>query len=996
MSAIEETDAATKHEGLWIGVLGPLQVVLAGTEARSLPPAQRAVLGLLALAGGSPLHRESLVEAVWSGDPPKSASGLIQTYVSRLRSMLGALLESDRVVIPAIAGAGYRLVLAEEQLDVLVFRRAAHDARRALAAGDAGEACHAFEQAIGLWRGEPLADVGALREHPAVTALAQERVQVVLEYADAALAAGWPDRVLPHLRAHVTRNPLDEASHARLLMVLAGTGRQAEALKVYEELRSRLDEELGVLPGPELREAHARVLRQEIPARAQREGRADAWMPLFHLPAAPADFTGRAADSTALIATVCPNDDHPGVPLVAISGQPGIGKTSLALYGAHKVRARFPDGQLWVHLAGASARPRDPADVLGELLRALGVPGAAIPDGCSERAACYRSRLAGRRVLVVADDAATAAQIRPLVPGTPGCAVVVTSRVRLEDLDGARLIPLEVMAADEAVGLLALMVGADRVAAELSAADTLVEACGALPLALRIAGAKLAARPSWPLSAMVRRIASSHDRLRELQAGDRSVRASIAPSYESLPEPRRRAFRLLALLGPVDFAEWVVGVLLGEPDSADVISELTSRSLLTTLGADSTGELRYRLHDLLRDYAAERLVEEPIADQDAALERMLNAWVQLAQIADSQLPPEPFFPPPARMPAPAVVPGKEAERLTADPVSWFMTERINMLAAIEQACQKGQPDLARQLASHQCAFHHLQDRYDESEVMWRMIAERAEKSGARVVGNYARLRVGASVVERGKVADAFPLIDGCLHASEEVAETEILALVLYWRAACASYRHDWEQARRDADRGVCAAREAGSRFAEFLNLRGLSDALGRSGDVQHAVEVSVQAVEIAAELGVASYQLAAVHNLAYANLLAGSYDTAKEVLQQRLELSRKLGDIRAEALSLALLGDTYHALGEYGMAASCLHQALPLLRAHHADLHHATCLMKLGYAYESMGSYREAVGYLKESLMRYKELRFPAKVELAQSALDRCRAAVAHSTPRFV
>jgi hypothetical protein len=203
--------------------------------------------------------------------------------------------------------------------------------------------------------------------------------------------------------------------------------------------------------------------------------------------------------------------------------------------------------------------------------------------------------------------------------------VVVTSRVRLEDLDGARLLPLEVMAADEAVSLLALMVGADRVAADLSAADTLVEACGALPLALRIAGAKLAARPSWPLSAMVRKITSSQDRLRELQAGDRSVRASIAPSYESLPELHCRAFRLLALLGPVDFAEWVVGVLLGEPDAADVISELTSRSLLTTLGADATGELRYRLHDLLRDYAAERLVEEPVADQDAARERLLNA-----------------------------------------------------------------------------------------------------------------------------------------------------------------------------------------------------------------------------------------------------------------------------------------------------------------------------------------------------------------------------------
>jgi len=991
VAVVERMDCTAGKEGggLWIGILGPLQVVSDGAEARALPAAQRAVLGLLALACGSPVRRESFVDAVWGGKPPPSASGLIQTYVSRLRSMLGALLESDRVVIPAIAGAGYRLLLAEEQLDVLVFRRAAHDARRALAAGDAGEACHAFARAIGLWRGEPLADVDALREHPAVTAQAQERVQVVLEYADAALAAGWPDRVLPHLQTLATRNPLDEASHARLLMVLAGTGRQAEALTVFEELRRRLDEELGVLPGPELREAHARVLRQEIPARAQRNGRVYEWQPVFQLPAAPADYTGRDAETEELIAAVCPSRDHPGVPIVAISGHPGVGKTSLAMYAAHKVRARFPDGQLWVPLAGASARPRDPGDVLGELLRALGIPGSAIPDEPAERAGCYRSRLAGRKVLVVADDAATAAQIRPLVPGTAGCALVVTSRARLEGLDGAHLMPLDVMSTDDAVGLLGQIVGESRVAAELDDASSLVEACGALPLALRIAGAKLAARPSWPLSAMVRKITSNHDRLRELQAGDRSVRASIAPSYESLPEPHRRAFRLLALLGPVDFAEWVVGVLLGEPVAADVISELTSRSLLTTLGADATDELRYRLHDLLRDYAAERLVEEPIADQDAARERLLKAWVQLAQLADSQLPPEPFFPPPVRVPAPGIVPGKEAERLTADPVAWFTAERVNSLAAIEQACQQGRLDLARQLASHQCAFHHLQDRHDDSELIWRMIAERAEKSVDPVSSNYARLRVGASMVERGRVAEALPIFGQCVHMSESIEEYETLALALYWSSACASYLLDFEPARLHAERGVSAARRAGSRLAELMKLRALSEALAKSGSPVRAIDASEQAVAIASDLGVASYELAALHNLAYATLLSGRHHRAMELFLRRLDLSRELGDTRGDALSLALLGDVHLAMGEHEVAADYLHQALPLLRAHHAGLHCAMCLRKLGCAYEALARHAEAVGYLRESLLLYQQFRVPGQVERARRALYRCQAAIA-------
>jgi len=311
------------------------------------------------------------------------------------------------------------------------------------------------------------------------------------------------------------------------MIALASADRQADALRAYEQVRRRLDEELGVLPGPALRAAHMQVLRQDIPvARVAHWGEpsprtpvayrgepspripaayreepspgtpaVQAWQPVCQLRAAPADFTGRGAECADLISAVDPGGDQPGVPVVAISGPPGIGKTSLALHAAHKIRARFPDGQLWVQLAGASARPRDPGEVLGEVLRALGLPGSAIPEDCSERAVCYRSHLAGRRIVVIADDAATAAQVRPLIPGTSGCALIVTSRSRMEGLDGAHLIPLDVLPPDDAAGLLSRIVGAGRVAAELDATGELVAACGALPLALRIAGAKLAARP---------------------------------------------------------------------------------------------------------------------------------------------------------------------------------------------------------------------------------------------------------------------------------------------------------------------------------------------------------------------------------------------------------------------------------------------------------------------------------------------------------------------
>ena len=577
--------------GLRIRVLGPMLIAQAGTEIRALAAGQRTVLGLLALSHGSPVRRESIIDVLWGDQPPTSAAGIVQTYISRLRSVLDPVGAASRVHLPASDGAGYRLQATADELDLLEFRWLVDSARQACAAGDADRACRAYERAVALWRGEPLADVDALRGHPAVVALADELAAAVLEYADSAALAtnGWQDRVLPHLRALAARDPLHEASHARLMTALSGAARQAEALREYHELRRRLDEQLGVRPGPAVREAYAQILRQEAPARVRPGAAGDGWAPVFQLPAALADFTGREAECQGIVGAVSAGD-HPGVPLVAISGPPGAGKTTMALYIAHKLRDQFPDGQLWVELTGSSARPRSAGEVLGELLRALGVDGSGIPDGDAERAVCYRSRLA-RRMLVVVDDAASAGLVRLVTPGTAGCALIVTSRTRLEGLDGAHLVPLEAMTADNAVSLLARIIGPRRIGAEPDAAQELVRACGALPLALRIVGAKLATRPSWPVSAMAGRITQGNSLISELEAGGLSVRASIASSYESLPERLRRAFRLLALLGPSDFAGWVVGALLGD---AGPTGSRCRRRADQPVPAHAAGRGRYR------------------------------------------------------------------------------------------------------------------------------------------------------------------------------------------------------------------------------------------------------------------------------------------------------------------------------------------------------------------------------------------------------------------
>jgi tetratricopeptide (TPR) repeat protein len=717
-----------------------------------------------------------------------------------------------------------------------------------------------------------LADIDILRGYPAVVALAHELAAAVLEYADFAISGGGsPERVIPHLRALTSRDPLDEPSRARLMMVLATEDRQAEALQIYQDLRQRLDEQMGVLPGAAVQEAHARILRHEFPDRGEWAGLGAAhgpWTPVCQLPPAPADFTGRSAGCDDVIGAVTSGGGHPGVPLVAISGPPGVGKTTLALYAAHKVRDRFPDGQLWVELAGSSARPREPGDVLGEILRALGVSGPAIPGDFSERAVAYRSQLAGKRILVVVDDAATAAQLRLLTPGTSGCALLVTSRVSLEGLDGAHLIPLEVMSSDDAASLLTQIVGPSRVGAEPDAAADLVRACGALPLALRIVGAKLAARPHWPLATMVRRISGSHDRLSELQAGDLSVRASIASSYESLPERLRRAFRLLALLGPSDFAEWVVGALLGEPGADDVIIELTGRSLLTPLSVDATGEPRYRLHDLLRDYAAERLAGEPVAEKNGALGRLLTGWLQLAQQANSHLPPEPYFPPPAAEPSSGIVAGQLAGRLTADPIAWFTAERINLRAAVEQACQLDQVDLARQLAHLQGAFQYLQDRYDDAELLWRMIADSADRSGDRQADAvYAHVR-------------SWPGLGTTIKRSRSVRRQLLSPTVSAW------LRISWRRCTASLFRACEQGREIGNARSEGVARGVLADAYHRMGE----------------------------------------YDLAAECLLQAIPLFQERHAHRYHALSLLKLGIAYEGMGRYPLAVSYLEQSMILFR----------------------------------------------------------------------
>jgi len=663
--------ASGRHGMLRLGVLGPVQ---AWRGAAAIPlgaPMQRAVLGLLALYPESGLRRAALIDALWGDDPPATAAAMIQSYVSRLRGALGG--SGHDGLLAAVTG-GYRLDAEACQIDHVAFATLVSQARGIRAAAAASVA---YARALALWRGDPLGEVDALREHPAVIRLNLLRAEAVTEYAEAASAAGWHDRVLGELQALASREPLNERAHARLMVALAGSGRQADALGLYEQLRRRLDEQLGIGPGAELADAHARVLRQDIPGSGparivataptrdhpgpqealgpEPSPAAGAWAIVpRQLPAGAPHFAGRAAELAALTEMLSQGADVPAratdapgggmVVISAIGGMAGVGKTALALEFAHRMAGRFPDGQLYLNLRGfePSGEPLTAADAVRAFLNALQVPPAQVPATAEAQEGLYRSLLADRRMLIVLDNATDATQLRPLLPGRGGCLVVVTSRRQVAGLaatHGAHLLSLDVLPAAEARDLLTARLGTARAASEPEAIAELAELCSRLPLALSIAAALTAARPGLSLAALVAELQDQRRRLDVLDAGDAtaSVRAVFSWSYDRLSDPAARMFRLLGLHPGPDVTIPAAASMTGisRDDARQLMAELTGSNLLAEHVPG-----RFAFHDLMHAYAADQARRHDDGQESrAAVQRALNFYLQTAWAADRLLNP---------------------------------------------------------------------------------------------------------------------------------------------------------------------------------------------------------------------------------------------------------------------------------------------------------------------------------------------------------------------
>lgn len=654
-------------EAMRFDVLGPLRVCRGERELDLGFPQQRALIGLLVVCVGRAVPVGEIVDVLWPERPPTSARNVVHRYAGSLRRLLepGLPPRAPGSRLPRRAG-GYLLEAGEDEVDLLRFRALTKRGRRAAATGRSEVALRHFVEALSGWRGPVAMGIPApIREHAVFAAVERELALTTRMAADAALLCGRFELVLPRLRQAVELDPLNESLRARLVMALAGSGLQAEALTAYDRVRRLLAEELGVAPGAELTAAHTRVLRQELgpgrrgtpgppagsgpvtqsgpaalsrpvtpsdpagPARRRADRAADHLVRPAQLPPDPVGFVGRRTELDALLRTTDAAAASAGAPAtVLISGMAGIGKTTLAVHWAHRVADRFPDGRLHVSLRGfePSGAPLEPAEALRGMLAALGVPAPRMPSGLDSLSGLYRSTLAGRRLLVLLDDAADTEQVRPLLPASPGCLTLVTSRRALSGLtaSGAHPLPLGLPSVADARAALALRTGPDRSAAEPEAADEIVARCGRLPLALAIVAARTVGRPDLPLSAVAAELRRSRGSLDAFTGGGETsdARTAFTCSYRRLPPENARLFRLLSLHPGPDLTAAAAAALVGLPARRTrlLLDELADAHLVTEHAPG-----RYAPHDLLRAFAAElsETYDSP-EERHAARDRLLD------------------------------------------------------------------------------------------------------------------------------------------------------------------------------------------------------------------------------------------------------------------------------------------------------------------------------------------------------------------------------------
>ncbi|MFD7658505.1 BTAD domain-containing putative transcriptional regulator [Actinosynnema sp. NPDC059797] len=942
-------------EHLRFEVLGLLRAVRGGEEVDLGAAKQRAVLTVLLLARNTPVSRDQIIEAVWGDHPPSSAVNLVQTYVAGLRR---ALEPSRARRAPAelltSVGDGYLLRVEPSAVDLDDFERRVVAANRLRASGDLVAAATALEEALALWRGEPLGGVAGLFAEVERGRLVERRLAVLEERAELMLLIGRGAEQVPALASLVAEHPLRERGHGLLMRALCQAGRQAEALAAYREARRVLVEELGVEPGPELRKLHQAVLSGDNPEPPTRPVVLPAAGPVQPVPITPAQLPrasvsliGRDAELARLDGLLA---EHPGGGLVlVVTGPAGVGKTALALHWANRVREEFPDGQLYVDLHGydPNREPLGAGEVLNRFLRALGVPSPDIPVTVEERSALFRTLIADRRMVVMLDNARGSTELLPLLPGPPSC-VVVTSRRRLVGLVAhaeARLVELDMLDLDASVAVVGRVAGRDG--EETAALRRLAVLCDGLPLALRIAAARLAVSPALKVSELVAELDDEHGRLAALglEDEDSTVRAALDASRRALSPLPARLLALLGLHPGPDVTAFVVAAMarVRVSEAQRALDALTTANLLS---ANEAG--RFVAHDLVRVYTRTLAAELGPEERRSATGLMLDYYLHCADLADGRLPvargnsvrvaPEN---PPAEVPKLAG---------SAEAFAWLDAEQVNVIAAAE---------LAAEGADRAWLVHAWQLPYTLSRFFWL----RADRS--------TWLRT----------------TETALKAATELGDPEAKFVMLFNSGiALAQFGRVDESLARHRE-ALEVARASGDANAQARALTTVADMLQGLGRVDESEASYREALEVSRLAGSRWAEANAHHNLGLLHLASHRYDEARTWLGTAVGMYREVGEQCGESTCHTDLAMVLLESGQGAEALASARTALSVASAAASPYHQAVAHDRLAVVLDRQGQ-PGAVAHWQRALALFTELN-ATEADQVRARLARSRAATA-------
>jgi DNA-binding SARP family transcriptional activator len=1013
-------------------ILGPLEVLFAERQVELGGQRQQIILATLALEANRVIRVTRLMEALYGEDLPSTSRVQVQICISALRRLFAAHGHPDAIVTRT---QGYSLQIPEDSLDLHRYEEALTQARQLREFRRLDESVGQYRQALALWRGPALDGIESRVVQGAAERLFERRLTTTEECIELELKLGRHREVIDELNSLVAENPLRARLREHLMLALYRSGRQAEALDTYRAARRLFIDELGLEPGDELRRLEHAILTSDpklaLPAQiAVPPPRppvitrpiepevlavpvvpvvapisavpvAPVVAPISAVPVAPvvapvsatpagpgvspvpcllptdiADFTGRSQQIEAIqhqFALATGDIARFAVPVVVMAGKPGIGKTTLAVHAAHRLAASYPDGQLYADLHGRHPEQIAPNRVLERFLRALGVPGTQMPEMLEERAELYRTLLADRRVLVVLDNAGDEDQVRPLVPGTSQSAVLITSRSRMAGLPGAVHIDIDVFKADQSMELLSRIAGPERVRTEPDSTAELAELCGHLPLALRIAGARLAARQHWSVEHLVERLANEARRLDELKHSGMGIRASISLTYDHLEDDARRLFRLLTVLDFAHFSPWVAAAALDTSffEAQDLLDDLADAQLIETTDAGRGVHAQYRFHDLIRVFARERLAaEDPVEERQQALRRVMGALLFLSGEAHRGVYGGDYLR--VRITAELFpLPERQVRQLVDPPLHWFERERLTIVAAVRQAVQAGLVEHCWSLAVTAVTLFesriYLSDWRETHQIALEAVRATGDERGqAAMLYSFGSLHI----VEQ-RYTDALRELTAATELFERVGDALGSALARRHLALLDRMNGRFQEATDNYSRTLETFRDTGDLVAIAYVLNNLALIKLEQGDVDAARELLPEALEHARRAGSRRMEAQVLHRLGEVHLQSEGFAAAIDVLRQALAVVRDLGDPVGEAYALQSLGAAHLRAGHHRDSGESLNEAMRIACETGERLIEARVSMLLGELSLTNGEPPQAVVHLHRSLGLFRAIRAP-------------------------